>query len=126
MAEKLEKPEKIVKQTLQKRALIWIDGQWKIEDNQYSWVSGHWETKKIGYIFINGEWDKTSKVWVWKEGYWKKIDINVIDKFGPDGLSQLIKYFSLKAVKFQSGYIYHYAFVMLIGFSILLTLLLVN
>ena len=65
-------------------------------------------SKKIGYFF------------------WKKIDVSIIDKFGPDGLSQLIKYFSIKAVKFQSGYIYHYAFVMLIGFSILLTLLLVN
>ena len=65
-------------------------------------------SKKIGYFF------------------WKKIDVSFIDKFGTDGLSQLIKYFSLKAVKFQSGYIYQYAFVMLLGFSILLTLLLVN
>tara|TARA_B100000579_G_scaffold18813_1_gene13208 strand:- start:698 stop:2611 length:1914 start_codon:yes stop_codon:yes gene_type:complete len=54
---------------------------------------------------------------------WKKIDISIIDKFGPDGLSKLIKNFSIKAVKFQSGFIYQYAFVMLIGFSILLTLL---
>ena len=76
LAEKLVMPEKIVKQTLQKRALIWIDGQWKVENNQYIWVSGHWETKKIGYIFINGEWTKTSKGWMWTEGYWKKIDIN--------------------------------------------------
>ena len=76
LAEKLEMPEKFVKQTLQQRALVWIDGQWKIENNQYNWVSGHWETKKIGYIFINGEWEKKSKGWVWKEGYWKKIDIN--------------------------------------------------
>ena len=35
LAQKLETPEKIVKQTLQDRALIWIDGQWKIENNQY-------------------------------------------------------------------------------------------
>jgi|TARA_B100000614_G_C14346091_1_gene410975 hypothetical protein len=76
LAEKLEAPEQIVKQTLQKRALIWIDGQWKIENNQYIWVSGHWETKKIGYIFINGKWEQTSKGWVWEEGYWKKIDFN--------------------------------------------------
>ena len=76
LAEKLEMPEKLVKQTLQKRSLIWIDGQWKIENNQYIWVSGHWETKKIGYIFINGKWEQTSKGWVWEEGYWKKIDFN--------------------------------------------------
>ena len=56
---------------------------------------------------------------------WKKIDVGIIDKFGPDGISELIKNFSIRAVKFQSGFIYHYAFVMLIGFSLLLTLLLI-
>jgi len=54
---------------------------------------------------------------------WKKGDINTIDRYGPDGLSRLVKIISDKAVHFQSGYLYHYAFVMLIGFSILLTYL---
>ena len=76
LAEKLEVPEQIVKQTLQKRAYIWIDGQWKIENNEQIWVTGHWETKKIGYVFINGKWTKKSKGWTWTEGYWKKVDIN--------------------------------------------------
>tara|TARA_B110000014_G_C19804405_1_gene417754 strand:- start:263 stop:601 length:339 start_codon:yes stop_codon:yes gene_type:complete len=76
VAQKLEAPEKIVKQTLKKRALIWIDGQWKIESNQYIWVSGHWENKKIGYVFVNGKWTKNSKGWTWTEGHWKKIDMN--------------------------------------------------
>ena len=58
--------------------------------------------------------------------FWKNIDIRFIDKYGPDGLSNLIKNFSLKAVKFQSGYIYQYAFIMLIGFSVLLTLLILK
>ena len=49
-----------------------------------------------------------------------------IDIYGPDGLSNLIKNFSLRAVKFQSGYIYQYAFIMLIGFSVLLTLLIIK
>ncbi len=57
---------------------------------------------------------------------WKKIDAGIIDKFGPDGISGLIKKLSIKAVKFQTGYIYQYAFVMLIGFSILLTFLIVK
>ena len=57
---------------------------------------------------------------------WKKIDIRFIDKFGPDGISNLIKYFSIRAVKFQSGFIYQYAFVMLIGFSVLLTFLILK
>ena len=86
----------------------------------YLFLKNKWYFDELyDYIFV-----KPSK----KIGYflWKKIDVSVIDKFGPDGISELIKYFSLKAVKFQSGYIYQYAFVMLIGFSILLTLLLVN
>ena len=55
--------------------------------------------------------------------FWKRGDVNTIDRYGPDGLSRLIKIISDKSVHFQSGYLYHYAFVMLIGFSILLTYL---
>jgi len=57
---------------------------------------------------------------------WKKGDINTIDRYGPEGLSRLVKIISDKAVNFQSGYLYHYAFVMLVGFSILLTYLILN
>ena len=57
--------------------------------------------------------------------FWRKGDINFIDRYGPDGLSRLVKIISDKAVNFQSGYLYHYAFVMLIGFSILLTYLII-
>ena len=57
---------------------------------------------------------------------WKFFDVKLIDGFGPDGISTLIKKFSLKANKFQSGYIYQYAFVMLVGFSALLTFLIVK
>jgi len=89
-----------------KSLYLFLKNKWYFDEiYEYIFVK---PSKKIGFFF------------------WKKIDVSFIDKFGPDGLSQLIKYFSLKAVKFQSGYIYQYAFVMLIGFSILLTLLLVN
>ena len=50
----------------------------------------------------------------------------LIDGYGPDGISALIKKFSIKANKFQSGFIYQYAFVMLLGFSALLTFLIVK
>ena len=45
----------------------------------------------------------------------------LVDQYGPDGLSRLVKYVSNKATIFQSGYLYHYAIVMLIGFPIFLT-----
>ncbi len=57
---------------------------------------------------------------------WKFFDLKIIDGFGPDGISALIKKFSIKANKFQSGYIYQYAFIMLLGFSALLTFLIVK
>jgi NADH-quinone oxidoreductase subunit L len=57
---------------------------------------------------------------------WKKGDQNTIDRYGPDGISKIIKYFSNKAVQFQSGYIYDYAFVMLLGLSFLLTYLMIK
>ncbi len=53
---------------------------------------------------------------------WKSGDIKTIDKFGPDGISKIIKSISNKSTKFQSGYIYDYAFVMLLGLSLLLTI----
>ena len=55
--------------------------------------------------------------------FWKKGDLGTIDKFGPDGISRLIKIIANKTGKFQTGFIYDYAFVMLIGLSILLTYL---
>ena len=58
--------------------------------------------------------------------FWKTIDVKIIDKFGPDGFSAFIKNLSLKASKFQSGFIYQYAFMILIGFSALLTFLILH
>ena len=57
---------------------------------------------------------------------WKFFDLKIIDGFGPDGISTIIKKFSIKANKFQSGFIYQYAFIMLLGFSALLTFLIVK
>ena len=52
-------------------------------------------------------------------------DIKTIDRFGPDGCSRLIKIISNNSVNFQSGYLYHYAFVMLLGLTVLLTYLII-
>ncbi|WP_415299368.1 NADH-quinone oxidoreductase subunit L [Candidatus Pelagibacter sp. Uisw_134_02] len=58
--------------------------------------------------------------------FWKIVDIKIIDKFGPDGLSLIIKSLSLRASKFQSGFIYQYAFMILIGLSAFLTFLILQ
>ena len=57
--------------------------------------------------------------------FWHKGDIKFIDGYGPNGFAKIIKIISERAVLFQSGYLYHYAFVILIGLTILLTYLLI-
>ena len=58
--------------------------------------------------------------------FWKKGDVGIIDRFGPDGISKLVKTISNKTGRLQSGFIYDYAFVMLLGLSILLTYLILK
>lgn len=52
---------------------------------------------------------------------WKKGDGWLIDGFGPDGVSARVVDITNRVVKLQSGYLYHYAFAMLIGVAALLT-----
>jgi NADH-quinone oxidoreductase subunit L len=53
--------------------------------------------------------------------FWKKGDENIIDRYGPDGVSALVIKISEKCKKIQTGYVYHYAFAMLIGLSAFVT-----
>ncbi len=46
---------------------------------------------------------------------WKKGDGKIIDGFGPDGISAITALGSRLMARLQTGYIYHYAFAMLIG-----------
>ncbi|MGB1182693.1 MAG: NADH-quinone oxidoreductase subunit L [Candidatus Puniceispirillaceae bacterium] len=54
--------------------------------------------------------------WLWKRG-----DKGTIDYFGPDGLSALVGRLSARLVHIQTGYVYHYAFAMMIGVVVLLS-----
>ena len=52
---------------------------------------------------------------------WKFLDEYIIDGFGPNGIASSVLNLSNRAKKIQSGYIYHYAFAILIGLSLLVT-----
>ena len=99
------KNEKIIKNFILKNQFVYkfLLNKWYFDELYNSILVV--PTKKLGLFF------------------WKKCDIKIIDRYGPDGLSELVKDLSVKVVRFQSGYLYHYAFVMLIGLSILLTYL---
>jgi len=52
---------------------------------------------------------------------WKTGDGTVIDGLGPDGISARVVDVTNRVVKLQTGYLYHYAFAMLIGVAALVT-----
>jgi len=86
----------------------------------YDFLKNKWYFDEIyEYLFVR----PSKKIGLY---FWKKIDLRFIDRFGPDGISSLIKIISSITVKFQNGFIYHYAFVMLLGFSALLTFLILK
>ena len=97
-----------------------VNGLKEMNEPIYQFLVKKWYFDEMyDYLFVNPS-KKIGKF------LWKKVDGSIIDKFGPDGISSVIKNLSIKAVKFQSGFIYQYAFVMLIGFSVLLTILILN
>jgi NADH-quinone oxidoreductase subunit L len=55
-------------------------------------------------------------------GLWKIGDVAIIDGFMVNGTARVVGWISRLVRLFQSGYIYHYAFTMIIGVFVLLTL----
>jgi NADH-quinone oxidoreductase subunit L len=58
--------------------------------------------------------------------FWKGGDGRIIDGMGPDGISARVIDVTNRVVKLQTGYIYHYAFAMLIGLAAIITWYLVG
>lgn len=50
--------------------------------------------------------------------FWKRGDMQTIDRLGPDGIAGTVVRTSQGASRLQTGYLYTYAFVMLIGIAI--------
>jgi NADH-ubiquinone oxidoreductase chain 5 len=76
------------------------------------------------YTFLNRKWffDKVYNEWIAQGalaiGYhvtYKAIDRGIIEMFGPYGISHTVYNVSLKMARVQSGYLYHYATMMMIG-----------
>ncbi|TVQ34661.1 MAG: NADH-quinone oxidoreductase subunit L [Geminicoccaceae bacterium] len=52
---------------------------------------------------------------------WRRVDAGIIDDYGPNGVAATALEGTKRVVKLQTGYIYHYAFVMLIGVAALVS-----
>ncbi len=55
-------------------------------------------------------------------GLWKIGDVKVIDGFFVNGAARVVGWTALLVRRFQSGYIYHYAFTMIVGVFVLMSL----
>jgi NADH-quinone oxidoreductase subunit L len=53
--------------------------------------------------------------------FWKTGDQAIIDGLGPNGVAKTSAFLGARLGKAQTGYLYHYAFVMLLGVAGLLT-----
>jgi NADH-quinone oxidoreductase subunit L len=76
----------------------------------YRFLLNKWYFDEI-YDFLFVRPTKWLGNFLWKKG----------DGFGPDGISARVLDITRNVVRLQTGYLYHYAFVMLIGLSLLIT-----
>ena len=103
----------------------------------YIWVPGtaaRWaEANPLLYRFLLNKWyfDELYDLifvrptfWLGRV-LWHGGDQNIIDRFGPDGVAARVVDVTRSVVKLQSGYLYHYAFAMLIGVAAFITYYLV-
>jgi NADH-quinone oxidoreductase subunit L len=57
--------------------------------------------------------------------FWKRIDVGIIDAYGPDGIAAGTRDIAGGLSRLQSGYLFHYALAMLVGVLVLTTFYLV-
>ncbi len=87
------------------------------------------ERNKPLYDFLLNKWyfDELYDVIIVKPAFaigrvfWKWGDGRLIDGLGPDGVAARVLQATGRIVKLQSGYVYHYAFAMLIGIALFVT-----
>lgn len=81
----------------------------------YRFLLNKWYIDEIyDFLFVK------PSMWLGKF-FWKKGDGLVIDGMGPDGISARVVDVTNRVVRLQTGYLYHYAFTMLIGVAGLVT-----
>lgn len=99
--------------TLPNKISSWFNGLYKFFYNKWYFDELYQDlitkpTLKIGQIF------------------WQRGDVKIIDYYGPDGITRWTHRMAQRINTIQSGYIYHYALVMIIGVAATITWLLVT
>jgi NADH-quinone oxidoreductase subunit L len=87
------------------------------------------ETNRPLYLFLLNKWyfDEAYDFFIVRPAlwlgrvFWKTGDGRLIDGLGPDGIAMVTRGLAARAARLQSGYLYHYAFAMLIGVAALVS-----
>ncbi|MBS8259609.1 NADH-quinone oxidoreductase subunit L [Roseibium polysiphoniae] len=81
----------------------------------YQFLLNKWYFDELyNFLFVR------SAMWIGRV-LWKQGDGKVIDGYGPNGVAARVQNVTTWVVKLQTGYLYHYAFAMLIGVAALIT-----
>jgi len=81
----------------------------------YQFLLNKWYFDELyNFLFVR------SAMWIGRV-LWKQGDGKVIDGYGPNGVAARVQNVTTLVVKLQTGYLYHYAFAMLIGVAALIT-----
>ncbi|MBO6503706.1 MAG: NADH-quinone oxidoreductase subunit L [Kordiimonadaceae bacterium] len=84
-------------------------------DGLYAFILNKWYFDELyDFLFVRPAF------WLGKI-FWKKGDEATIDGFGPNGVSALVAGVAARVRKLQTGYVYHYAFAMIIGLALVVT-----
>ncbi len=81
----------------------------------YKFLLNKWYFDELyNAVFVNGA-KKLGNV------FWKVGDVKIIDGLGPNGFAWVSARLAERTSKLQSGFLYHYAFAMLVGLALLIT-----
>jgi NADH-quinone oxidoreductase subunit L len=94
----------------------WLPGEIaKSQSGLYAFLLNKWYFDEL-YDFLFVRPAKALGHFLWKQG-----DGRVIDGIGPDGIAARVQDLTARVVRVQTGYLYHYAFAMLLGVAALVT-----
>jgi len=101
----------------------------------HAWATYRFKTSALGrslYLFFNKRWlfDKVLNDLfarpVLQFGYqvsFRALDKGILELFGPIGIVQTVQALSQNLSRVQTGFVYHYAYVMLIGLTLLIAVI---
>lgn len=86
----------------------------------YAFIKNKWYFDEIyQFLFVKPAFAIGRFLWIDGDG-------KTIDAVGPDGIASLVAANARRIVKLQSGYLYHYAFAMLVGIAVFITFVLLR